>query len=257
MTEEQYNIAKNLYLKEKRSLTYISKTLHIDRGKLSNKFKENGIEVINRQNIAKFNQDVFSKIDTEENAYWLGFLYADGYIGTKENNIELSLKSDDIHHLEKFRDFLNFSEDKHIFQNEIRCRISFRNSKTKQDLIDLGCLPRKSLVLTFPNKKQVPSYLIPHFVRGYIDGDGSVMIGPKSTPRLSILGTYNFLYELRKQMGWRENKILYKKPQEKTGVCAVEWGGRYVIKYLDDIYENANIYLDRKYEKYLILKNNN
>lgn len=167
------------------------------------------------------------------------------------------MKSDDICHLEKFRDFLGFSKDKHIFQDSVRCRISFRNSKTKQDLIDLGCIPRKSLVLTFPNKKQVPSYLIPHFVRGYIDGDGSVMIGSKNTPRLSILGTYNFLYELRKQMGWKENKVLYKKSQEKTGVCVVEWSGRYVINYLDDIYKNANIYLDRKYEKYLILKNNN
>ena len=257
MTEEQYNIAKDLYLKEEKSLTYIGKTLHIDRGKLSNKFKEDGIEVINRQNITKFNQNIFSKIDTEEKAYWLGFLYADGCIGTKENDIELSLKSSDIHHLEKFRDFLGFPKDKHIFQNEIRCRISFRNKKTRQDLIDLGCIPRKSLVLTFPNEEQVPSYLIPHFVRGYIDGDGSVMIGPKYTPRLNILGTYDFLYNLRKQMGWKENKISYKNRREQMGVCSIEWGGRYVIKYLDDIYRNANIYLDRKYEKYQILKNNN
>ena len=251
MTEEQYNIAKDLYLKEEKSLTYIGKTLHIDRGKLSNKFKEDGIEVINRQNITKFNQNIFSKIDTEEKAYWLGFLYADGCIGAKENDIELSLKSSDIHHLEKFRDFLGFPKDKHIFQNEIR------NKKTRQDLIDLGCIPRKSLVLTFPNEEQVPSYLIPHFVRGYIDGDGSVMIGPKYTPRLNILGTYDFLYNLRKQMGWKENKISYKNRQEQMGVCSIEWGGRYVINYLDDIYRNANIYLDRKYEKYQILKNNN
>ena len=83
------------------------------------------------------------------------------------------------------------------------------------------------------------------------------MIGPKYTPRLNILGTYDFLYSLIKQMSWKENKISYKNRQEQIGVCSIEWGGRYVMNYLDDIYKNANIYLDRKYEKYQILKNNN
>ena len=42
------------------------------------------------------------------------------------------------------------------------------------DLIKQGCIPNKSLVLTFPNKHQVPENLINHFIRGYFDGDGSI-----------------------------------------------------------------------------------
>ena len=45
------------------------------------------------------------------------------------------------------------------------------------DLIKQGCVPNKSLILTFPNKHQVPKNLINHFIRGYFDGDGSISYG--------------------------------------------------------------------------------
>lgn len=41
----------------------------------------------------------FKKIDTEEKAYWLGFLYADGCVGSKEAKIELGLAEKDFNHL--------------------------------------------------------------------------------------------------------------------------------------------------------------
>ena len=54
----------------------------------------------------KRNSDVFEKIDTEEKAYWLGFLYADGYINEKRKFVDIGLKRSDRGHLEKFRQFL-------------------------------------------------------------------------------------------------------------------------------------------------------
>ena len=52
---------------------------------------------------------IFEKIDTEDKAYWLGFLYADGSVGSKENKIELGLAEQDLHHIEKFRDFIGIN----------------------------------------------------------------------------------------------------------------------------------------------------
>lgn len=54
-------------------------------------------------------------IDTEEKAYWLGFLYADGAVSKNTNTIELSLKSSDISHLEKYKSSLSFETNKHIY----------------------------------------------------------------------------------------------------------------------------------------------
>lgn len=52
-----------------------------------------------------FNEHIFDKIDTEEKAYWLGFLYADGAVGLIDNCVEISLKLLDAEHLYKFKTF--------------------------------------------------------------------------------------------------------------------------------------------------------
>lgn len=98
--KEKYKEAKRMYLEENKSLTQISKELQLDRGTLSNNFKKDGIEIINKQNIAKFNENYFDVIDTSEKAYWLGFLYADGAVSSgSKNTVELSLKASDVKHL--------------------------------------------------------------------------------------------------------------------------------------------------------------
>lgn len=51
------------------SLTSLQKLSGITRQTLSENFKRMGVEIINRQNMIKFNQFVFDDIDTEEKAY--------------------------------------------------------------------------------------------------------------------------------------------------------------------------------------------
>ena len=67
-------------------------------------------------------------------------------------------------------------------------------------------------------------------------------------PRLSILGTKNFLENLLEKTGWKKASIGHP-----SGAYSIEWGGKYVMEYLNQLYQNATIYLDRKYEKYQIL----
>lgn len=65
--------------------------------------------------------------------------------------------------------------------------VHLTSDKMFNDLCSHGCVPNKSLVLTFP--KDIPENLIHHFIRGYFDGDGSVFIlnhkwikNPKTNP---------------------------------------------------------------------------
>ena len=64
------------------------------------------------QNKTKFNENIFDCIDTEEKAYWLGFIFADGSIRSNGSFIfELSLKGSDINHLHKFNTFMGHIKD--------------------------------------------------------------------------------------------------------------------------------------------------
>ena len=144
----------------------------------------------------------FEKIDTEEKAYWLGFLYADGSVGSKEDKIELGLAEKDLKHIEKFKTFMNINNKISYREKTKSYRMSFRSAKCKQDLIDKGCIPKKSLILDFPNENQVPKELQRHFIRGYFDGDGSISTpknsyGPRKNGRtISFIGTQDFLQSI-------------------------------------------------------------
>lgn len=249
--QKKYEQAKQMYLSG-ISLTQIGKELKMDRGKLSNNLKKDGIEIINKQNIAKFNDTFFDTIDSENKAYWLGFLYADGALSSSDYGIELSLQISDIQHLQKFTTDLGFI-NKHLCQDDIRCRLCFRNKHLHSALTALGCTPKKSLTLTFPSSTNVPDDFLYDFIRGYVDGDGSVMIGQNHKgeyvkPRLSLLGTENFINGLLDRTNWRRMTI-----QHPSNAYAIEWNGKYVMEYLNQLYYDATIYLDRKYDKYKIL----
>ena len=102
---------------EQRSLTKLSKKFGIQRQTLARHLKAEGIEVTNYQSSIKVDQYIFDVIDTEEKAYWLGFLFADGNISSSEDKLEINLSATDVDHLEKFRTFLKAANKVRIRKN--------------------------------------------------------------------------------------------------------------------------------------------
>ena len=96
---------------------------------------------------------IFETIDTEEKAYWLGFLYADGSVGSTDNRIELGLAEKDLRHIEKFRDFIGIKNKISYRASTKSYRYAFKSISCKADLIKQGCIPKKSLILKFSNRK--------------------------------------------------------------------------------------------------------
>ena len=211
-----------------------------------------------------FNINIFDKIDTEEKAYWLGFLYADGSVSTNVNNVELSLQILDTKHLFKFKTFLN-SSTKIILDFKIkRCRHTVCNAHFKNQLITLGCVPRKSLILKFPNEEQLPKSLWIPFIRGYFDGDGCFSYNytnkdkTKITVSTKILGTKEFLSKIIEILKIYDiqHSTIYKDKDWCENTYSLEFSKTNSVKLLELLYSNALIYLDRKYNKYLLYKQN-
>jgi len=199
---------------------------------------------------------IFETIDTEEKAYWLGFLYADGSVGSTDNRIELGLAEKDLMHIEKFRDFIGIPNKISYRSNTKSYRYCFKSIPCKADLINKGCIPQKSLKLKFPTEEQVPSDLIKHFIRGYFDGDGW-FTNTEDCFQVGIIGTEDFI------KGFLDSIEIENKNNKIFTVHREDGAKRYVfgayqdvLNFLNWIYKDCNVYLDRKYEHYLDFINN-
>ena len=268
-TEEEIATAIELY-SDGKSIKYITKILHTSQ-KLTRKIlTDNNIKINSRaEHSRKYvcDFDFFETIDTEEKAYWLGFLYADGNVLFEYNKygkirnakFVLKLKRDDESHIYKFKETINSSHPVRQLTEKIKGRIreyyasllQINNIKFINDLVDKGCVPRKSLKLTFPEK--LPSILYRHFIRGYFDGDGCVSFKIYNNQKqfsVIILGTYDFLFELKNILELNDIKCSDVKSYDSRTFRLAMYGWDNLHKLYNYFYENSNVYLDRKFYKF-------
>lgn len=258
------NLAIKEYLgtpKEERSLTKVGEKYGVRRQTISEHLKNMGIEVVNYQNRARLDETVFDSMDTEEQFYWLGFLYADGNISKTGNRLELTLALKDIDHLEKFRNFLKLTtEIKTVLRNgHYICRLYVRNKHLWETLNNLGCVPCKSLILEFPKKEIFKNnkMFILHFIRGYVDGDGCLSYywnkqHTSINTQVSIVSTESFLNSIKKLFGNKHGYIHNKSSKDwENKAYQLTFNGAIARKFARYLYEKATIYMQRKYEKYL------
>lgn len=194
---------------------------------------------------------IFETIDTEEKAYWLGFLYADGSVGSKDNRIELGLAEKDLKQIEKFRDFIGVMNKISYRPQTKSYRYSFKSIPCKVDLIKQGCVPKKSLILKFPTEEQVPKNLIRHFIRGYFDGDGW-FTNTEECFQVGIIGTEDFIKGFLDSIEIQnKNNKIFDVHRENGAKRYVFGAYQDVLNFLNWIYKDSNVYLDRKYKHYL------
>lgn len=237
---------------EGKSVKQIAEELSISRKSLGLYFKENNVELRDKSTKIKesytVNEDFFETIDTENKAYWLGFIYADGSINTSGQSyrlcIELSIV--DFNHLKKFR--RDVMSDAPIKQRKNRNTVSIQISSKKlvTDLISYGCIENKTYE-GFIDKLDMSYDLSMAFLRGYLDGDGCIS---KNRPVITYTIHSKILVEYIRDL---IEKHLLIKPSilmEKTYYRLVIQNKKSYEVFTDAIYGNANVYLDRKYELY-------
>ena len=241
-----YEAAIDYYTINKISIKDCAIKFGVDRHNLSKWIKEKGLKT-KPHNKQFIKSNIFSIINTEEKAYWLGFLYADGNLSKSKNFISLELSIKDKKHLEKFRLFIG--KELPLRNDSYRCRCVFQDKLMYEDLIKLGCVPNKSLILTYPFYTQVPKNLMKHFIRGYFDGDGSVYISNNNI-HISVIGTDNFLNSMVQEINLPKRK-LYKNSKNNNSNCYFfSYSGTNAKKFLDYLYTDSKIYLERKYTKF-------
>lgn len=260
------------YCNKLRTVISIAKECGVDREEIRLALRKLNIETnyeTVRQGSKKhdYDESVFDVIDTEEKAYWAGFIMGDGQIEEFKRprsdgsiylnyRLNINLKYSDINHLQKFLDFLkcttkkikkvnvkmpsgNIAEVGHI-------RISSRPLSLA--LIDKGIIPRKSL--NEPEPSGIPNHLIRHFIRGLLDADGMISDAEKTTPSATICDGKVLMKWVQKQYPY----LSLKKDNQCNGLYILRTKKENVLNFLNSLYENSTIYLERKYQRYLIVK---
>lgn len=202
------------------------------------------------------NQDIGSDV-----MYWAGFIAADGNIinNTETRNyfLTIRLSQKDKKHLEKFKQCINTNakiidkihnklfRDNKYWKETYSSEIVLNSKYIVNSLYKYNITPNKSKTYTFPIKLGSHKF-INSFIRGYFDGDGSVYIRNQRL-RINFYGTYDCLYNISKIIS-NNNNISLHTPFKNRSIYNLEYNGKDANILSKWLYDNANMYLDRKYD---------
>lgn len=269
ITEAQKIKIIEMYKNNSLSTTKIGEQLKIYHKLVAKVLQENGIERINNgKRTYKLNEHYFDNIDTQNKAYILGFFYADGCNIKNKSTISMSLEEKDKEILEKIRleigsekelEFINQSKRKdkdNDYHYKDMWRLLLFSTHMCNTLESYGMIPNKSLQLKFP--EWLDESLYSHFIRGYFDGDGSICIHKTKNNGyryvLSITSTNDFckrcLEILREKLNIGGGIYDASSHNGITKVLSIS-GSVQLEKVLNWLYKDADLYMKRKYDKFI------
>ena len=246
---------------EGKSLPKLAKDYNISIKSLRIVFLRNNLPILKFCKAPKYyfdkKEDYFDCIDSEEKAYLLGFIMADGSIDrsniSKTPELRISIQSEDRNILDILSQRICPSKPV-IIRNKRKvnwkdtANFSVISEHLCFSLESWGVVSRKSYKdLVIPN---INTNLIRHFIRGYFDGDGSI---GKYGGRLkfSLLGTNELLTWI---LNFFKNKGMKTTPKisKKKNIYSIQVNSKLDIELIENIlYTSSNDYcLKRKKEKF-------
>ena len=224
------------------------------------------IKILNKYNIKRYNrtklfppqldEHYFENIDNEEKAYFLGLIVSDGCIysqNIRSSMVTITLQGCDKYILERFVKCIK--SNKNITSDGRGCsEIQILSDIMVNDLRKYGLFENKSLHTIFP--KNLPKDLYCHFIRGLIDGDGSISFYNRQNRCCHVKairfcqGNKKFVEDFIKFLHDNIGTKMINVYQEKENLwsCAYRANSDMIL-LINYLYKDATIYLTRKKEK--------
>lgn len=252
---------------QNHTMSSISAKFLISTATVYNVLKRNNVKTRPHSCNRKYNLDesYFEKVDSEEKAYFLGFLFADGHICKDGYSFSIHIHEQDVEILEKFKKMLQYGGPIRKIPGynygKYNCGDSVVLHITSKKIInDLNCLGIVNNKTTKPRIPQIPKYLFRHFLRGVNDGDGNIFTKQKANKRITSSITI-LLHELifdyiTSSISEDLNCFTFsQKTHPLTNYIKIFNinGNKKVYQFLNYIYNNnqSKMHLTRKHAKYL------
>lgn len=250
---------------EKIMIGECSKIFNVDRGTLRNNLKRMGIETNRKKKM--INENYFEIIDSPEKAYWLGFLLADGTVGSKNDSIGITLKREDRYILEDFAKAIeldpltiyDYEANNNVMNKKYpSSELTFTSSIMKNHLSQYNIFPNKTKCEA-PFLELEP-LLIRHYIRGFFDGDGWISTYKRrpqdrcKNPKTEL--GFGSSYEMCDYLSSHFSKTLRisKKEPKKGAIHRIRYCSNSDIKKIGNyLYSDTDLYLKRKHKKFVNL----
>ena len=214
--------------------------------------------------------DFFKNINTELQAYLLGFYVADGSVDEKRKTFRIHLSKKDYELVDLYKNIISpnartFTIKEHITTGRNGVKIiahesygvDINSSILVNDLNDLNYGYKKSYSnLSIPN---ISEDLIPHFIRGYFDGDGCITGWMCYEKRKSNRFRYSFDICGKTRSLLNDIVNYFEKYDIKININYINMDDMFRIKTSSKndirkiynlLYNDANFYLQRKFNKF-------
>lgn len=200
-----------------------------------------------------YNFDILEK-ESPEKYYFLGFIAADGAL--TNGGIVFELNKRDGYMVKKLNDYICPEKEVKFREKTNSCRATFYNLEMTKKLKKYFSMisNRKTEEIRFP---EVPDEYLRDFIRGVIDGDGTIDTtkGYKGNKiyigaRLRILGNEIFLKELNEK-----TKLLYPhntnavNRKGKENIHIITYNFKTARELLKIIYYDGCLCLKRKFDR--------
>lgn len=215
---------------------------HLNRGYGSVAYKANTLS-LKRRYIYSCNLPFFDTW-TEKLAYVCGIVLSDGHVDCNRHRVIIKMCDKDV--INKIKEVSectgnicihhSVNKDSYSIEFGMKVWLFFRNILEFDN--------HKSYTAAYP--KNIPNVYNNSFIRGIFDGDGWLYL-KKSTgcPTVGIAGTLKIVSAIKNICGIQGS--IYAK----ENIFILIYNGNFAINFLNYIYDNASIYMDRKYDKYL------
>lgn len=205
----------------------------------------------------------FSKVDTEAKAYFLGLISADGCITKNLRGMEITLHESDREILDIMRkEMFPDGEVKSITRNagtdheRKHCRLRIFSTEFVQQLALYNLGPSKSLTLQPPPDGSISDELMYHYIRGLFDGDGDITYDKRSPTtagvKFRIVGSCDHIIWVANWLESNGGVVAGRCSvhETKKAICELVIVGSAALVVFEKLYNNASIYLTRKFNRY-------
>lgn len=232
--------------------TELSNKHDLNKGTLMDWVRKRGKSRLSGPDTKIGNVNYFDIIDSEEKAYWLGYIMADGSVSLYNNqySLKLTTQKNDANTIKDFLESINSTNKIYYgignylkvngeYNEYARCSLTSKHMISR--LIELGVVPNKS------GKEKIPAEikgtnLEKHFIRGYFDGDGTVSYN-EETGVIKVV-----IYTASKDMISDFNKYMKieREPYFLNNCYSIHLRKKEIDCFYNDIYKNSTISMKRK-----------